>query len=176
MRLHRTARNGVHTRDGRWNVKRSAMRNDFRPIEDGATATHAKTISRAFYVQSSAREMAGATRWQRSIMKDSLYASLMIYALQSTAGISPSSKMIPSHVFMHTGQRMIQAIENNCPGDRATPARHPCSLGWCVQSFSGTRRNGRRAGFRCQWPLRPWGSTPPCAPVFCIPDIPVSVK
>lgn len=53
--------------------------------------------------------------------------------------------MIPSHIFMHTGQRdKIQAIENNCPGDRATPARAPMQgLGWVrVKVFQVRARGG----------------------------------
>ena len=59
----RTARNGaVYTRDGRWNVKRSAMRNDFRPIEDGCDCYTCKNYSRAYVCHLlHAGEMAGAT-------------------------------------------------------------------------------------------------------------------
>ena len=59
----RTARNGaVYTRDGRWNVKRPAMRNDFRPIEDGCDCYTCKNYSRAYVCHLlHAGEMAGAT-------------------------------------------------------------------------------------------------------------------
>lgn len=59
----RTARNGaVYTHDGRWNVKRSSMRTDFRPIEENCDCYTCRNYSRAYICHLlHAREMTGAT-------------------------------------------------------------------------------------------------------------------
>lgn len=59
----RTARNGaVFTHDGRWNVKRSTMKTDFRPIEEGCDCYTCQHYSRAYICHLlRSGEMVGAT-------------------------------------------------------------------------------------------------------------------
>lgn len=59
----RTARNGaIYTRDGRWNVLRTALKRDFRPLEEGCDCYTCQHYSRAYiHHLLRSREMTGST-------------------------------------------------------------------------------------------------------------------
>ena len=59
----RTARNGaIYTRDGRWNVLRTALKHDFGPLEEGCDCYTCAHYSRAYlHHLLKAREMSGCT-------------------------------------------------------------------------------------------------------------------